>query len=138
VLGADVAPAVTDLSAGQLLAAALRQTFRVGTRTRRYGTLFGHRTDLHNAMVEAIENATQLPGYYSAEKTEILRTAWGAARSYRKHVGGYRIDGLLAQHINGLSAYQFAALLGRMVDAGVATTGDGERFLDAMAHEIRI
>jgi hypothetical protein len=128
---------VQTKTAGQLLAAALRQNFRVGTRTGRYGAISGERLDLHDAMVEAIENATQLPGYYSPEKTEILRVAWGAAMSYRKHVGGYRVDGLLAQHINGLSAYQFAALLGRMVDASVTTTGDGERFFDSMAREIR-
>lgn len=130
--------AVTSKTAGQILAATLRQNFRIGTRTGRYGKLFGHRTDLHNEMVEAIENAVQLPGYYSPEKTEILRAAWGAAMSYRKHVSGHRIDGLLARHINGLSAYQFAGLLGRMVDAGVATTGDGELFFAAMARQIRV
>jgi hypothetical protein len=36
-----------------------------------------------------------------------------------------------------MSAYQFAALLGRMVDAGVTTTGDGEAFFTAMARDIR-
>lgn len=129
---------MTDRTAGQVLAATLRQNFGIGTRTRRYGKVFGNRTDLHAEMIGAIENAVQLPGYYGPEKTAVLRTAWGAAMSYRKHVGGYRIDGTLAQHINGLSAYQFAALLGRMVDADVATTGDGEMFFDAMAREIRV
>lgn len=124
-------------TAGQILTAALRKNFGIGTRTSRYGKVFGHRTDLHTAMVEAIENAVQLPGYYGPEKTEVFRTAWGAAMSYRKHVGGYRIDGVLAMRINALSAYQFAALLGRMVDAGVATTGDGERFFADMARESR-
>lgn len=125
----------TEKTAGQILAATLRQSFGIGTRTRRYGKLFGARTDLHGAMVEAIENAVQLPGYYGPEKTEVYRAAWGAVMSYRKHVGGFRIDGVLAQRINALSAYQFAALLGRMVDAGVTTTGEGERFFDAMARE---
>lgn len=129
--------ATATRTAGQLLADTLRANFRVGTRTRRYGKIFGHRADLHIEMVEAIENAVQLPGYYSPEKTDILRSAWGAAMSYRKHVGGYRIDGVLASHINGLSAYQFAALLGRMVDAGVETTGAGEMFFQTMSREIR-
>jgi hypothetical protein len=123
-------------TAGQILAATLRQVFRFGTRTSRYGKVFGYRTDLHTAMVEAIESAVQLPGYYGPEKTEVFRTAWGAVMSYRKHVGGYRIDGLLAKHINGLSAYQFAALLGRMVDADVTNTGDGERFFAVLASEV--
>lgn len=120
---------------GQTLAATLCKIFQIGTRTRRYGKIFGCRTDLHDAMIEAIENAVQFPGYYSPEKTEVLRAAWGAALSYRKHVGGHRIDGMLITRINGLSAYQFAALLGRMVDAGVSTTGDGERFFAEMTRE---
>jgi hypothetical protein len=124
-------------TAGQTLADTLRANFRIGTRTSRYGKIFGHRTDLHDAMIEAIENAVTLPGYYSPEKTDAFRAAWGAAMSYRKHVGGYRIDGTLAFHINSLTAYQFAALLGRMVDAGVTTTGDGETFFANMAREIR-
>lgn len=125
-------------TAGQIFADTIRKSFGVGTRTRRYGKLFGHRTDLHNAMIEAIENAVQLPGYYNAERTEIYRAAWGAAMSYRKHVNGYRIDGVLAQQINAMSAYRFAALLGRMIDAGVTTTGDGERFFQDMAREIHV
>ncbi len=126
---------MTTKTAGQTLADTLRANFNIGTRTSRFGKVLGYRTDLHNAMIEAIENAVQLPGYYSPEKTDVFRTAWGAAMSYRKHVGGYRIDGTLAYRINSLSAYQFAALLGRMVDAGVATTGDGERFFSDMARQ---
>jgi hypothetical protein len=60
-----------------------------------------------------------------------------AALSYSKHVGGYRIDGTLAAHIQGLSPWRFAALLGTMLDAGVSCTGDGERFFAAMARELR-
>ncbi|MES2211387.1 MAG: hypothetical protein V4515_14585 [Chloroflexota bacterium] len=123
-------------TAGQTFANTIRGSFAVGTRTGRYGKVFGHRTDLHNAMIEAIENAVQLPGYYGVERTEIYRTAWGAAMSYRKHVGGYRIDGVLAQRINGMSAYRFAELIGRMIDAGVTTTGDGERFFQDMARSV--
>lgn len=129
--------AVETKTAGQILADTLRANFRIGTRTARYGKVFGHRADLHNAMVEAIENGCQYEGYYGPEKTAILRSAWGAAMSYRKHVGGYRVDGALAFHINSLSAYQFAALLGRMVDAGVTNTGGGEVFFQVMAREIR-
>jgi hypothetical protein len=119
---------MTTKTSGQVLADTLRKNFGVGTRTGRRGKVFGYTTDLHVAMVEAIENAVQYPGFYSPEKTEILREAWGAATSYRKHVGGHRIDGALAFRINGLSAYRFAALLGQMVDASVTNTGEGERF----------
>ncbi len=125
---------ITD-TAGQVLAATLRKNFRIGTRTRRYGTVFGHRADLHAAMIEAVENAVQFPGYYSPEKTDILRAAWGAAMSYRKHYDGYRMNSVVRRRISEMSAYQFAALLGRMVDAGVTNTGSGERFFAAMAGE---
>lgn len=124
-------------TAGKVLAATLRRMFGVGTRTGRYGKIFGVRSDLHVEMVEAIEKAVTLPGYYSAERTETLRTAWGSIMSYRKHYAGHRMDPVLRWHISKLSAYQFAALLGRMVDAGVTTTGDGETFFADMAREIR-
>lgn len=124
--------AVATQTAGQILAATLRASFHIGTRTGRFGKIFGARVDLHTAMVESIVNAVQYAGYYSPEKTEILRAGWGAAMSYSKHVQGYRISGDLAYRINSMSAYQFAALLGRMVDAGVTCTGDGERFFAEM------
>lgn len=124
-------------TAGAVLAATLRKSFRIGTRTGRFGKVFGHRADLHLAMIEAIECATWYPGYYDPERTEILGRGYGATMAYRKHVQGHRIDAVLAFRISTMSAYQFAALLGRMVDAGVATTGDGERFFAAMAHETR-
>ncbi len=124
-------------SAGRLVADELRATFRIGTRTRRYGTIFGHRADLHHAMIEAIETAAWYPGYYDERRTEIYARAYGTAMSYRKHVQGHRIDGVLAMRIHALSAYRFAALLGEMVDADVTTTGDGERFFARMARDIR-
>ncbi len=124
------------ITAGQILAVTLRANFRIGTRTGRYGRVFGHRTDLHEAMVEAIENASRYPGYYNAEKTAVFGTASASARSYRKHYDGYRIDGVLRRHISEMSAYQFAALLGRMVDAGITNVGEGERFFDQMARDL--
>lgn len=120
-------------TAGQILADTLRKSFHIGTRTSRYGKIFGVRTDLHTALVEAIENAVQLPGYYEPDRTEVYRTAWGAALSYRKHYDGYRMDPVLRLHISNMTAWQFAALLGRMVDAGVTNAGEGERFFAAMA-----
>lgn len=124
-------------TAGQALADTLRHGFRIGTRTKRYGRIFGHRVDLHAEMVEAIENAVQFPGYYGPEKTAILHAAWGAAMSYRKHYDGHRMDAVLRRRISEMSAYQFAALLGRMVDAGISNVGEGEQFFAAMAREVR-
>jgi hypothetical protein len=124
----------TDITAGQELTAALRRYFSVGTRTRRHRKdRYGYRADLHRQMVEAIMNAAQYPGYYCEGTQNALTAGFGTALAYDKHVEGYRISGTLAYQINSMSPWQFAALLGQMVDAGVQTTGDGERFFSDMA-----
>jgi hypothetical protein len=122
------------MTAGQELTAALRRYFTVGTRTRRHRTDGnGYRQDLHAEMIEGIMNAAQFPGYYCAGTQEALHAGFGAALAYDKHVYGYRIDGTLRQTITSMSPWQFAGLLGRMVDAGVTNTGEGERFFAGMA-----
>ena len=124
-------------TAGQQLTAALRRYFSLGTRTRRYRTDKWGRSDLHREMCEAAMYAAQCPGYYTEATEAAFRPGFAAALSYGKHVMGYRIDGTLACHINSLSAWQFSALLGQMVDGGVTCTGDGERFFADMARKIR-
>jgi hypothetical protein len=118
----------TKATAGQNLTAALRRYFSVGPRTRRYRK----GTDLHAEMIEGICLAAQYPGYYAEGTQAALHAGFGTALAYDKHVRGYRISGTLAQRINEMTAYQFAALLGQMVDAGVETTGAGERFFSEM------
>ncbi|MFJ1539245.1 hypothetical protein ACIODS_11950 [Micromonospora chalcea] len=109
---------------GQELAAELRRYFKIGTRTRRYR----NGTDLHADMLEAIKTVAHYPGCYSERTEKPLRAAFGAFLAYNKHVDGYRIDGTLHRRITELSPYQFAAFLGRMVDAGVTNPGEGERY----------
>ena len=123
----------TTQTAGQNLTAALRRYFSVGPRTRHYRKS----TDLHREMVEALIYASQYPGYYSEKTQDALRPGFGAALAYDKHVNGYRIDGTLRFVISEMSAWQFAALLGQMVDASVTCTGDGERFFAEMARTAR-
>jgi hypothetical protein len=123
-------------TAGKTLAAELRRYFSIGTRTRRR---IGHRgtlTDMHGDMIAAIMNAAWYPGYYVERTQDALHAGFGAALAYEKHVKGYRIDGTLASEINGMSPWRFAGLLGKMVDAGVTCTGDGERFFAGMAREL--
>lgn len=117
--------------AGQQLTAALRRYFSVGPRTRRYRK----GRDMHAEMIEAISLAAQYPGYYCQPTQDALHAGYGAALSYNKHVGGYRINGTLAARIHAMTAWEFAALLGQMVDAGVECTGDGERFFAEMARQ---
>jgi hypothetical protein len=114
---------------GQELAAALRRFFSAGTRTRRYR---GGR-DLHAEMAEAVMYAAQYPGYYTSGTQGALKAGFGAALAYEKHIRGYRVPGALAAEIGAMTAWQFAGLLGRMTDAGVTNTGEGERFFAEMA-----
>lgn len=128
----------TTTTAGQDLTATLRRYFSVNSRSRRFRKdRYGCRQDLHAAMVEALTNAATMPGYYSENTESALRTGFGTALAYDKHVNGYRIDGTLRFHITEMSPWNFAALLGQMVDAGVTCTGDGERFFADMARNLR-
>lgn len=129
--------ATATKTAGQELADELRRYFRVGTRTRRYRTVRGHRTDLHADMIEAINLACTMPGYYTERTEKPLRVAGGVYLSWLKHVGGYRIDGMLRLRLTQMSPWQLADLLGRMVDAGITNVGEGEQFFREMAKEIR-
>lgn len=117
------------MTQGRELANSLRKCFQVGTRTRRYRA----GNDLHADMIEALRNATVYPGYYQGARHDLFAAAWGVYNAYLKHVEGYRIDGVLRMRITSLTPYAFAALLGDMLDAGVQTTGDGERFFANMA-----
>lgn len=121
--------AAATKTAGQELTNTLRRYFKVGTRTRRYR----NGTDLHGDMIEAIQVATTYPGYYSGDTDRVLRSAWSVYCAYSKHVGGYRIDGSLRRRITDMSPYQFAAFLGRMVDADVTNAFEGEMFFAEMA-----
>lgn len=123
--------ATATKTAGQELAEELRRYFKVGTRTRRYRK----GNDLHEEMLDAIKTVAHYPGCYTERTERPLRAAFGAFLAYDKHVGGYRIDGTLRRRITEMSPYQFAALLGRMVDAGVTNTGEGERFFADMSRD---
>lgn len=123
---------MTTKTAGQQLTDKLRTYFGIGsrTRTRRNGL------NLRDAMIEMLEVNAQYPGYNTPETTEILRPGFSVACAYRKHVEGCRIDGQLARVIREMSPWQFAALLGRMVDAGVTNTYQGEVFFQQMTRDL--
>lgn len=116
------------MTQGRKLADNLRKNFGVGPRSRRYR----NGVDLHADMIEALQNATFYPGYYSGERNEIFTAAYGVYLSYIKHVDGYRIDGALRYRISQMSPHAFAGLLGDMLDAGVSNVGEGERYFSSM------
>jgi hypothetical protein len=116
---------------GTTLTAELRHYFHIGSSTRHYRkSRLGNRQDLHNEMVEAIESAAAYAGYFHQPMQDALTNAGPVACSYRKHVGGYRLNGNIIAAINSLSPWQFAAFLGQMVDAGISNVGEGEQFLN--------
>jgi hypothetical protein len=118
---------------GQQLAAALRKGQAINSRSR-------DRRDGHSIkarMLEDIRLACQHDGYFSTEKTALYRAASATVRSYDKHVGGYRIDGMLRFRITSMSPWEFAAFLGDMVDAGITNVGEGELYFARMAREGR-
>lgn len=126
---ATVLHMTTTQTAGQKLTATLRKGFRINHRSRDRRDGVSIKAD----MLESIENACQYDGWFSAEKTETYRAASATVRSYRKHVDGYRIDGMLRYRITSMSPWEFAAFLGAMVDAGITNVGEGERYFQQMA-----
>lgn len=117
------------MTKGQQFAKTMRSNLGIGARTRR------HRkgTDLHAEILDCIRNATYYPGYYSGERATLFQAAFNAQVSYTKHIAGHRADATVVAHINALSPWQFCALLGDMVDAGISNVGEGERFFADMA-----
>ena len=113
---------------GQNLTATLRSSFRINTRSRDRRDGLSIKAD----MLEAILNASQYAGYYSEAKTAIYREGFGAALSYGKHVDGYRVDGMVRFQIIAMSPWEFAGMLGDMVDAGVTNVGAGETYFSSM------
>lgn len=121
-------------TAGQALTSTLRSIKRVGPRTRTYRD----GENVKDAILEAIRNEVCYPGYYGGDKGAALLSAAGVLRSWEKHVLGYRIDGELAYALSVLTPYQFSALLGRMVDAGIENVGQGEYFFASIRSEFRV
>lgn len=114
---------------GQALTGKLRSYFSVGPRTRRYRK----GTDLHAEMVEAINMAAQYPDYYAEQTQATFTVGFAAAQGYIKHILGYRAAPTVTGRVNNMTAYQFAAFLGQMVDAGITNNGEAERYLQEVA-----
>jgi len=116
---------------GQQFAAVVRKSFRMNSRTldRRDGG------SIKAAIIESIAVSNEYPGYYGPERTALSSAAFGSYLAYRKHVDGYRIDGVLRYRITTMSPWNFAALIGNMIDAGVTNCGQGEDFFRNMARE---
>lgn len=121
------------MTKGQQFAKAMRSNLGIGARTRR----FRKGVDLHAEILECIRNATYYPGYYTGERAELFQAAFSAQVSYTKHIAAYRADATVVAHINGLSPWQFCALIGDLVDAEITNVGEGEQFFAEMARSLQ-
>jgi hypothetical protein len=106
----------------QDIATEIRRYFSIGPRTRRYRS--GH--DLHADIFEAIQNENHYPGYYTERTARVLRPAAPILRAWDKFVIGCRLPGTTIYALTSLSPYKLAALIGRMVEAGITNNGEAE------------
>ena len=121
----------TTQTAGQALTTTLRTYFHVNVRTRRVRK----GQNIPAAMLEMMQIANTYPGYYSEAQHAALRGSYALLLSWQKHVEGYRIDGMLRYRLTAMTPWEFSALLGQMLDAGITNVGQAETFFANMARE---
>lgn len=121
----------TQQTAGQVLTAEIRRYFRINSRTRT--TRNGQ--NLRAEIIDMLQLANTLPGYYSEATHVALNGTYGIYLSWMKHIDGYRIDGMLRYRLTSMTPWEFSALLGQMLDAGVTNVGEGETFFANMSRE---
>jgi hypothetical protein len=120
---------------GQIFAREMRAYLHIGARTRRFDDRKWQQ-DGHRDVLALIAEANNYPGLHNAEREAIFRTAFAALCSWEKHIDGYRADAALVAHINAMTPYQFCALLGDMIDAGISNVGEGEQFFNELRVEL--
>jgi hypothetical protein len=112
---------------GRRFADALRQLKRIGHRT----PLTRGGLDMRADMIESVGFAATTSGYYSPEIEDALRPGFAAVNGWVKHVDGYRLNGTQISYLRSLTPWQFATLLGEMVDAQISNVGEAERWFRA-------
>ena len=122
---------------GQQFTQTLRKISQIGPRTRQHRDYPGSRksdgyTTQQDVIRWALDTVTWAvcDGAYSNHENDLLRLGWGAVCSWHKHVEGYRLDASQHAYLTSLSPWEFTALLGEMVDAGIANVGEGERWFE--------
>lgn len=122
-------PETAPKTAGQIFTASMIRNLGIGTRTR-------NRRALREDILQAVQNAATVPGYYSPERTAALRPAYPAVNGYHANSGGSRVDAIVGWYLReGVSAYQFVKILGRMIDAEVTNTYEAEQFFRGLREE---
>jgi hypothetical protein len=125
---------MTTQTAGQKFTATLTKTLRIGSRTRNRRGVY----NLRQEIVETVQTAATLPGYWTAERQEAMAAGYTAINAYRKHIEGARLDSIVCWYVREhLSPYQFAKLMGRMIDANISTVYQAESFFSSLHAEAR-
>jgi hypothetical protein len=116
------------LTTGREFATTMLRNFGIGARTRRTRDGMNMVTEI----IEAVERATYLEGYYGEEKIRIFRAAFAPVGGYQKHILGYRARPETCAKIQAMSPYQFVMLLADMIDAGVTNMGEAETYFGSL------
>lgn len=116
------------MSTGTDFAKMVRKYFGMSSRTRTYRA----GRNMKDEILEAIATSNNYPGYYNETQTKLFSAAYPVFNSYLKHVKGYRVDGMVAYHIEKMTPWQFAAFLGEMIDAGITNAYEGEMYFKSM------
>lgn len=118
----------TQTTAGTEFAATMLKNHGIGPRTRRIRDGLNMVTEI----VESVERAAYLEGYYGEEKARIFRAAFAPVCGYQKHILGYRAAPHVIAKIQAMSPRQFVMMLADMIDAGVGHMGDAERYFQGL------
>ena len=116
------------MSTGAEFAKMVRKYFHIGAKTRTYR---GGR-NMKDEILEAIATSNNYPGYYNEDQTKLFSAAYPILSAYLKHAKGGRVDPMVAYELEMMSPWQWAGMLGDMIDAGVSNTGEGEEFFRKM------
>lgn len=120
------------MTKGQQFTKDMRHFLSIGTRTRRDRKGL----DLHHEIADWVVTAAMQRGTLHPDQEAAFLPAFGAVCAWVKDIKNGRASYLVIEHINQLSPYQFCALLGDMVDAGVETSSGGAQYFAAMRTEL--
>lgn len=122
----------TTQTAGQKFTATLTKTLHIGSRTRNRRGVY----NLREEIVETVQTAATIPGYWTAERQQAMAAGYTAINAYRKHIEGGRLDSIICWYVReGMSPYQFAKLLGRLIDTDITTVFQAEAFFSSLRAE---
>lgn len=119
-------------TAGQKFTATLVKTLHIGSRTRNRRGIY----NLREEIIDTVQTAATLPGYWTAERQQAMAAGYTAINAHRKHIEGARLDSMVCWYVReGMSPYQFAKLLGRLIDANITTVYQAESFFSSLRAE---